>query len=206
MKAVLRFFVVIFAAIVFAFFARRFSFSLEEWSNIAEITSAVLALALGWPALTSFLRSNREKEESFRRERILATLPSLEDSIREADEYKKQIDAVFAPDEMIDPDDSRYTPEVKILCRDYLNRMERIGLVMNIRPEVYDLETFVLRMGGATIDRWERSRKDIERRRGNNSSYGKAGSRLFSEFEKLKDSLYEYYKAKGEPFKSKFAE
>lgn len=181
-------------------------FSLEEWSNLAEIVSAVLALVLGLPALHSFIRSNREKEEAFRRERVLATLPSLEDSIREADEYKRKIDAVFAPAEMIDPDDSRYTPEMKILCRDFLNRIERIGLVMNIRPEVYDLETFALRMGRGTIDRWKRSRKDIERRRGNNSSYGKAGSRLFSEFEKLKDSLYEYYRAKGEPFKSKFAE
>ena len=205
MKTMLRLFVAV-AAAALILFARRFNFSLEEWSNIAEITSAVFAILLGIPAILSFLRSNREREEAFRRERVLATLPSLEASIREADEYKKKIDAVFAPGEMIDPDDSRYTPEVNILCRDFLNRMERIGLVMNIRPEVYDLETFALRMGGATIDRWERSRKDIERRRGNNSSYGKAGSRLFSEFEKLKDSLYEYYMAKGEPFKSKFAE
>ena len=205
MKTMLRLFVAV-AAAALILFARRFDFSLEEWSNIAEITSAVFAILLGIPAILSFLRSNREREEAFRRERVLATLPSLEASIREADEYKKKSDAVFAPGEMIDPDDSRYTPEVNILCRDFLNRMERIGLVMNIRPEVYDLETFALRMGGATIDRWERSRKDIERRRGNNSSYGKAGSRLFSEFEKLKDSLYEYYRAKGEPFKSKFAE
>ena len=179
------------------------SLSLEEWSNIVTILFAILG---GIPTVLSFMKSKKEQEQAFKRERILATLPSLEDSIREAEEYKRKIDAVFAPGEMIDPDDDRYTPEMKILCRDYLNRMERIGLVMNIRPEVYDLETFALRMGRGTIDRWERSRKDIERRRGNNASYGKAGSRLFCEFEKLKDSLYKYYKAKGEPFKSKFAD
>ena len=209
MKTVLRFFAVILIA-AFFLFLRRFNLSLEEWSNVAEITSAALALVLGWPALISFLSSNREKEEAFRRERVLATLPDLNLRIDQADALRQEIDKVFTQKNkrvLLDPDkpilqDSEQQSRLEENIRTFLNYWENIGLAMNITPEVYDLETFANRMGKKTLRTWDRFSREMARRKANNPNSPK----MFSEFDKLNARLIELYKKSDAPYKSEFTD
>ena len=209
MKTVLRLFVVV-AAAALILFARRFNFSLEEWSNIAEITSAILAVVLGWPALTSFIRSNREKEEAFRRERVLATLPDLNLRIDQADKLRQEIDKVFNKKNkrvLLDPDnpilkDSAQQSQLESDIGTFLNYWDNIGLAMNITPEVYDIETFADRMGKKTLRTWDRFSREMARRKANNPN----NTKMFLEFDELNIKLIDLYNRRGDPYVSEFTD
>ena len=194
-------------------------FTADEWNSLGTIVSVFTSVFVFIPGLFAFLKRNRVAEETLRerekeahRQRICATLPPLEKNIDEADSLTTEINKLLdrSSKEMVcrNPESAwykakheKYTDEVSNKIDSYLNRMERIGVAMTIKPPVYDLETFANSMGGKTIASYYEFRQDIEWRRKVTSR-----SNLYKSFENLKDELEKFYlKRDGKPFVSKFA-